>query len=256
MSARIRIEHDGHLAFAILCRKERRNALDDAMIAELGAALSGAAQAGPAALVLTGEGESAFSAGYDLACIEPGQPVDDPLPDDRFAPAVQAVLDFPAPVIAVLNGDAFGGGLDLALAADFRLAHPAVRVGMTPVRLGLVYNARGLARFIGRLGPQTARRLFLLGEPMDAATALRLGIIDEVVPIGGLLRRARELAASVAQGAPLAVAGTRRAIRLLESGTSPSAEDLREIERQRRAAFSSPELALRLAAFRDRPKNG
>jgi len=251
---------DGHviaescsdIAVVRMSRPERRNAFDDAMIAEFVETLDRIGRTRPRVLVLTGEGPDSFSAGYDIGCMDPDQPSDRPLPDERFEPAVLAVERFPSPVVAAMNGDAFGGGLDLALACDFRIARRGIRVAMTPCRLGLVYAASGLKRFLGKLGGQTARRLFLTGERIRDDEALRLSIVDELVEAGDLMGRSMDLARTISENAPLAVSGMRRAIQGIEKGRIRDEKFLDELRELRRAAFASQDLREGLLAFNER----
>src|SRR5581483_3651739 len=111
-----------------------------------------------------------------------------------------------------LNGVAIGGGCELAATCDLRVAHPSVTLTMPPVRLGLVYSARGLRRFVALCGASRTRELFLTAEPVDAERALAWGLVDRVVPREQVLESALGLAGAIAKGAPLAVRWTRRVL--------------------------------------------
>jgi enoyl-CoA hydratase/carnithine racemase len=250
----IRLEVRGPIARITIAREAARNALDDQAIAALvGCLASLSERPGLRAAVLTGAGERSFCAGYDIACIDPEQSLDHPLPDDRFAAATQALLDSPVPVVAAMRGGAWGGGLDLALACDLRVAHPDVRLAMTPCRLGLVYHHQGLRRFAARIGVQATRRLFLLAEPIEAREALRLGIVDALDP--DPQGRASAWAQAIAANAPMAVAGVRQALAAIERDPALSDPDaLRALRMSRLAAFASADLRRGLeAALHRRP---
>ena len=175
-------------------------------------------------MLLAAPGERHFSAGLDLG----DRPADE-LPaflqegERRLGRAAAAVAACPVPVIGVLNGAAFGGALEIAIACDWRIARRGALLGMPAARLGVVYAAEGLRRFVAAMGPARTRRLFLTGTPVDADEALRIGLVDEVVPEAELWDAARGAAAEVARAAPLAVAGTRAIVRALEDGAPPDA---------------------------------
>ncbi len=252
MPSAIHRETQGSIARITIQREAWRNALDDAAVAELAACMHSLREhPGLRAAVLTGAGERSFCAGYDIGGIDPQQSLEQPLPDDRFAVVTQATLDCCVPVVAALRGGAWGGGLDLALACDLRVAHPDARLAMTPCRLGLVYRAQGLQRFAARIGIQATRRLFLTAEPIDATEALRLAVVDAVDP--DPMGRALAWAQAIAANAPLAVAGVRSTLAAIERDPSLGDPVLRaRLDAQRRRAYASADLARGLEAARAR----
>ncbi|MFO8071581.1 MAG: enoyl-CoA hydratase-related protein [Polyangia bacterium] len=254
VEATVRVERRGRVHVVMIERNGRRNAFDDAMIERFREVLGDLAGSSPRAAVLASAGQESFSAGYDIRCIDPSTQDDLPLPDERFARATRALESLGCPVVAALEGDAFGGGLELAAACDLRVAAPEIRLAMTPVRLGLVYNPAGIARFLDRFGGATTRRLFLTAEPIGAEEALRLGLVDEIVPAPRVLKRAIELAGTIAGNAPLAVRGTLAAIRALERRRPLGEEDRRRVEELRRRAWSSADLRRALEAFAEKKK--
>ncbi|MFO1075927.1 MAG: enoyl-CoA hydratase/isomerase family protein, partial [Geminicoccaceae bacterium] len=196
----LRVEREGPLAIVTLARAAKLNALTFPMLDGLAAAADAIeADDDCRAVVLTGEGGKAFCAGADIAewgalgplefgrrWIVPGHRV-----FDRWARLRQ-------PVIAMLNGIAFGGGLELAATADYRLAEAHVRLGLPETQVGIVPGWSGTQRLVRRAGAPAVKRLALTGEPVDAAEALRLGLVDEVVATGDGMARARTLAATMA----------------------------------------------------------
>lgn len=165
------------------------------------------------AVILTSTGKH-FSAGADLTTLlETG----DGAPDSEFAvnpfaDMVNAVENLPQPVIAALNGGVYGGATDLVLACDLRLAVPTVKMFMPAARLGLHYYVDGMRRYVSRLGFNTAKRLFLFAESLDAEQMLATGFVDRIVPADSLLDAAQEAAAAAAGMAPLAVQGMKAAL--------------------------------------------
>src|SRR6516225_6315925 len=164
-------------------------------------------------LVLTGDGKS-FSSGFHLGALADGLAgkggeSEDP---DAFERTVDRLEGLRVPTIAALNGSVCGGATDLALACDFRIGVEGMRLLMPATRLGIVYYASGIRRYVTRLGVAAAKKLFLAAQPIDAAELLRIGYLDAVVAADELMSRADALAATLAANAPLAVAGLKRAI--------------------------------------------
>lgn len=227
----------------------KRNALDPELLEALGLALERAAAQGARAAVLTGAG-STFCAGYDIRAL-PEEPDAQWLRGHGpLAAALRAVSQGPLPVIAALNGPAIGAGCELALACDLRVGHAGVQLQMPPVRLGLVYTPLGVARLIALCGLGRAREILLLAQPVEAADAMSLGLLNRLVPADQVHDTALLLARKVAAQPQLAVRGTRV---LMESllGAVPAAIEA-EIFELREAAWRSPEARAARAAFRSR----
>lgn len=248
---RLLLEEDGPALIVRIANPERANALDAAILDAL-ASLLHAPPASARAVLLGGDGDRHFSAGLDLADVA-GEDLAGHLRDGerRLGAAAAAVAECPVPVIGVLNGAAFGGALELAMACDWRIAAAGARMGMPAARIGVVYSADGLRRFVAAMGPGCARRLFLTGTPVEADEALGMGLVEQVVEPAGLWAAARAAAAEVAAGAPFAVAGTRAIVRALSDGTPPA--EVEEVARRwRERAFASQDVGEGLRAFRER----
>jgi enoyl-CoA hydratase len=246
------VSEEGAALVLRIANEARANALDEAILDDLASLLEGPRPAAARVVLLAGAGDRHFSAGLDL-----GDRGADELPaflqegERRLGRAARAIAASPVPVIGVLNGAAFGGALELAIACDWRIARRGAKLGMPAARLGVVYAADGLRRFVAAMGPARTRRLFLTGVPVDADEALRIGLVDEVVPEEGLWDAALAAAAEVAKAAPLAVAGTRAIVRALEDGAAPGA--VAEVAGGARArAFGSEDFREGLRAFRER----
>ena len=230
----------------------KANALDRGMLRSLASLLNGPEAAGAHVVLLTGAGDRHFCAGIDLGGGDPDASVDHlRAGEELLFAASEAIVACPRPVIAVLNGATMGGGFELAMACDWRIAARGARIGMPAARLGVVYSPAGLRRAVDLMGPARARRLFLTGRPIGADEAFAIGAVDQVVDDGALWETAREAAADVAAASPLAVAGTRAVIRALGDGTPP-AEVTALGERWRERAFTERDLAEGLAAFLER----
>ncbi len=228
----------------------RANALDRAMLDRLVEVLAPDAIDGAAVVLLGGDGGRHFSSGLDLGADDNDVLAQHLRAGERvLGRAADAIATCSVPVIGVLNGVAAGGALELASACDWRVASPDARLAMpAATRLGVVYAAEGLARFVALMGPARARLLFLTGAPVDARRALEMGLVEEVVdePVA-LWPSARAAARAVADAAPIAVAGTRAVIDALSRG------DAAEVARTwRRRAFESRDHREGLAAFAER----
>jgi enoyl-CoA hydratase len=198
---------DGPVATITLNRPEKLNALTLPMLADLDAAfLAIDADAEVRVLVITGAGPKAFSAGADVVAWSALSPLDMWRTWTRTG---QRVLDrlesLRQPTIAVLNGAAFGGGLELALACDLRIAADHVKLGAPEVGIGTVPGWGMTTRLATVVGPARAKQMILTGLPVDAARAAAWGLVSEVVPADGLAAGADELAARIAAQAPVAV---------------------------------------------------
>jgi enoyl-CoA hydratase/carnithine racemase len=227
----------------------KRNALDQPILDAIAAVLRdlGAARA----VVLTGA-EGMFSSGYDIGDI----------PDDVFAQEAEALVAHPfteaidaldgceIPTVAALPGHTIGGGLELALACDLRIAVDGILLGMPPAKLGLVYSHTGLRRFLDAIGAPRTRELFIAGHNIDARTALSWGLVNQVVGAPDLESAALDLAEDLAANAPLSVRGNKRVIRELlaaEGQLDPEVE--RELIELREASFHSEDMREGVRAF-------
>lgn len=222
------VEQRGQAAWLTLNRPTAGNALSRAMVAELGAVVRELRHdTALRALVITGAGEKAFCTGADLK-ERRAMTLDD---TRAFLAALNGALnelaDFPAPVIAAINGAAFGGGLELALACDMRIAVDSAEMGLIEVRLGIIPGAGGTQRLARIAGLAAAKELILTGRRISAARALELRIVSQVVAPDALVESAMRLAAEIAECAPLAVSEAKHAIdggRALRMGDSLALE--------------------------------
>jgi 2-(1,2-epoxy-1,2-dihydrophenyl)acetyl-CoA isomerase len=210
----VRFETADQIATITLNRPQALNALDRAMKTELLARLRSVERdRSVRAVVLTGEGR-AFCAGQDLR--EPFGGEHPTLADElrlRYNPVILAIARLAKPVIAAVNGVAAGAGCSLALACDLRLAADGATFVLAFGRVGLVPDS-GATWFLPRIvGQARAAELALLGDPVSADEAARIGLVNRVVPAESLLDEARALAARLAEGSPLAMGLTKRALR-------------------------------------------
>jgi enoyl-CoA hydratase/carnithine racemase len=205
---------EGPVCVLTLDRPEKLNALSTAVERALGEALASDEVQGSRCVVLTGAGR-AFSAGADLAEISRDDPAGIAAYYRETGGVYERVAALPQPTIAAIHGYCLGGGLELALAADFRVADETAVFGLPEVALGIVPSSGGLHRLVRIVGPARAKEAMLLRERLDAREAHALGLVTEVVAEGAALARALELAERVAALPPLAVSVAKQAADLL-----------------------------------------
>jgi len=171
----------------------------------------------------------------------------------RSRAAIDAVESYPYPTLAALNGHTIGGGLELALACDLRIAGAGISLGMPPAKLGLVYSHTGIRKFIDAIGVARTRELFLVGRRIDAATAEAWGLVNSLSEAERLADDALELAAEIAANAPIAQRGNKRVIRdVIAAGADLDPEVERELLDLRRASLSSQDFQEAVRAFGDK----
>lgn len=193
------------------------NLVTEALLHELGAALDLLAAASPddvRAVVLSGAGERAFSAGSDVGEFERQRGAAGRERHELESGVARRLAELPMPVIAAIEGNALGGGLELALCCDIRIASERARLGLPEVRLAVTPGAGGTQRLPRVVGSARARELILTGKVLTAAEAERIGLVHEVVPAGAALAAADALAAEIALRGPLAVREAKRLIDL------------------------------------------
>jgi enoyl-CoA hydratase/carnithine racemase len=164
------------------------------------------------ALVITGAGEKFFSAGADLKLFADGDPATARSMAGYFGEAFEALANFRGVSIAAINGFAMGGGLETAMACDIRIAEEQAQMALPEARVGLLPCAGGTQRLSWLVGEGWAKRIILCGERVNAATAERIGLVEEVVPKGAALARALALAEQVGEQSPTSVAFCKRLI--------------------------------------------
>ncbi len=239
-----------------LSNPERRNALDHDVLDAIAAALRELDRGIEVrCVIITGAG-STFSAGYDIADIPQGSFERDAeaLVAHPFQAAMEAVSAHPYPVVAAINGPCLGGGLELAVRCDLRVATEGAKLGMPPAKLGLIYGHTGLVRFIDVIGVARTKELFLTGRNLSARRAEAIGLVNAVVADGDLAAAAIELASEIAANAPLAARGNKRAIETLAAFPRLTPEQERELVELRRSCFASEDLREGIRAFAEKRK--
>jgi enoyl-CoA hydratase/carnithine racemase len=246
----LRVERDGAVAVLTIDRPEKRNAMTAAMWAALPGLLAGLADdEGVRVLVVTGTGPS-FCAGADIADLLSGPDAEDPMADvrrDNLA-AQAALRAFPHPTVAAIRGHCIGGGVELAASCDLRFTDPTGVFGVTPAKVGVVYAPASTKALLDLVGPATTKYLLFSGELLDAEAALRIGLVDRLVPAQDLDGEVRRFADIVASRSALSQRATKEVVAALTTGGDGEAE----VGRWYRETITSGELAEGVTAFAER----
>jgi len=245
-------ERVGDVGVAVIDRPERRNALNAELCENI---LDRLDEPDLRALVVGGSGDKAFCAGADLGLratdtaggLEHGG-------GDSFRPAFEAMLsaivDYPAPVIAAVNGAALGAGMQLAVACDLRVVAPHATFGIPAARLGVLLSAANIVRLATLVGQGTARDVLLTARTLDVDEAERAGLVQRRAD--DALGAARDLATEIASLAPLSVIGHKRALNLTALSRELGAQARQELRGLEERAFSSDDLQEGLSAFAEK----
>ena len=174
-------------------------------------------------VVIRGSGDRAFCSGYDIASIS-----DEEIAIEKNHPlteAMRAVKSCPLPVIAMINGHAFGAGLELAATCDIRVCADDAKLAIPPAKLGVTYHYGGIKQFLNLVGPGFTRELFLTGDPVRAERALEKGLVDHVVKRDKLEEFTYGLAEGISENAPLSMISIKKMINIWEEGEPLSKEN-------------------------------
>ncbi len=249
----IKVEREENTLWIILNRPHRLNTFNDVLLEELGDILD-TAEKDPSikCVVLTGEGDRAFSAGADVTMFPKATPVK----AEEFSRIGQKVFgkieEMSKPVIASINGFALGGGLELALACDLRVAAEHAELGSPEIALGLIPGWGGTQRLVRIVGLAKAKEMIMLASRLKAEEALKIGLINKTVHFDKLRDEVRELAKKLAEGPPIAMKYAKQAMNF---GTQvPLETGLRLESSLMGLAFSTEDLKEGIEAFMSRRK--
>lgn len=253
----LRVSRDAPTLTIAFDRPAQRNSFTPTIAAALRDALVASAHDPDLRVVLLrGSAAEAFSAGYDIAALaELGEQGIRPLePSDPYEQANLELLRHPLPTVAMLQGWVMGGGCALATGCDIRIAGESARFGMPTARLGVLYGDQDFAPFLDAIGYAWTKYLFMTGRVIDASTALRIGLVHEVVSDQSLEAEVQGLVGELAGNAPLSVQGAKRVLNLMHR--LPDAATRAEIQRLMHAAQHSDDLEEGRQAFLEkrRPK--
>jgi enoyl-CoA hydratase/carnithine racemase len=239
-----------HVLRVRIANPSKRGALDHEILDALSETVAGASDA--RCLLITGDGP-VFSAGYDIGNFTDESAFADAaekLVAHPFTDAMAAIEAFPYPVIAAVNGHAIGGGLELAVTCDIRIAARGAKMGMPPAKIGLIYGHTGLRRFIEVCGVANTNELFYLGRNVDTDRAYDMGLVNRVVEPDELDELAFGMAAEIAANSPLSLSGNKRILRTLRDtpGRLPAPVE-RELVELRESCFRTEDFREGIKAF-------
>ena len=207
------LEQEGSIGILKLNRPQALNALNSKVISEMISALDEIEKGVmPKVLIITGAGEKAFVAGTDIIEMEKLSSFEARGFADDARKAIDKVAGLNRPVIAAINGFALGGGCELAMACDIRIASEKAKLGQPETGLGIIPGSGGTQRLPRLVGPSKAKQLIFTGELIDARTALEIGLVDKVVPPDLLMEEAKKMAATIASKPRVALALAKSAI--------------------------------------------
>jgi len=247
----LRVEKKGFMACLTLHHPEKRNALTPELLTELRMTLERFSEKDDIrCVVIRGSGEKVFSSGYDIAVIPVGrEPEERQETPDALLKALKAVKNFPYPVIAMLNGHAFGAGFNLCACCDIRIAAEDIRLGMTPARLGVAYHPEGIQQFIEAFGLARTKEIFYTAQIFQGQDLLQKGLVDHLVPKPDLEAFTLAYAQNITRNAPLSLKGIKKIISLFEKNTALGPDDLEAADQWIQKCFQSNDLKEGRAAF-------
>lgn len=233
---------------------ERRNALDHEILDAIAEVLPQLSRGIENRCVLITGAPPLFSAGYDIAGIpdESFERDAEALVAHPFHGAMEAIARHPWPTIAAINGHCLGGGLELAITCDLRICAAGAKLGMPPAKLGLIYGHTGLRKFLDAIGLPHTKELFLTGRNLDAERAERIGLVNWVIEDEEVERESVDLAAAVAENAPLSMRGNKHAIDLLQANPELTEQQEAGLVALRESCFSSADLREGIRAFAEK----
>ncbi|WP_435348572.1 enoyl-CoA hydratase/isomerase family protein [Haloarchaeobius sp. HRN-SO-5] len=239
-----------HVATLTIRNPEKRNAIAPSFLPDLAEELDDLESRDDVrCLVVTGAGAKAFSSGFDLSELD-GDAFQEEY-EDVYDEAFTRLARFDYPTIARINGDAVGGGFDLATACDLRVAADRARFGIPTARIGLVYTERAIRQTLTAVGAANAKELLFTADLVDAERAEEMGLLNDRVPAAELDDRVDDLAERIASNAPLSLVGTKRIVQgiLDKQAFSPAERAL--VERLREEAYQSDDYDEGRAAVSD-----
>jgi methylmalonyl-CoA decarboxylase len=240
------------IATITLNNERRRNVLSHALVEEVVAALHEFHKANVRAVLLRAPaGAKVFCAGHDIDEL-PGARRDPLGWDDPLRQLIREIENYPGPVIAMVEGSVWGGGTETVLACDMIVAADTATFAVTPAKLGLPYNIGGMLTFLNAVSMHVAKEMIFTAQPVEAARAHRLGMINHVVPAAELESFTLGLARQITANAPLSVAVMKEQLRILAGAHPMTPQGFERIQGLRRVVYDSADYREGLAAFKEK----
>lgn len=250
--SRVRISHKDAIGIITLAHPEKRNALSEALVTELIAALAGLEKERARVIILRAEaGAKAFSAGHDVGELPVGGR--DPLGwDDPLRHLVRAIEMHPAPVIAMVEGGVWGGACEVVLACDLVIATREATFAVTPAKLGVPYNVSGMLTFLNSAPYRIVSEMAFTALPITAERAERHGLINAAVTADELEAHTMQIARTIADNAPLAIAVMKEQLRILAGAHPMSPQGFERVQGLRRVVYDSADYVEGIRAFKEK----
>jgi enoyl-CoA hydratase len=252
------VEKKENIATVILHHPEKRNSLTPDMLEQIEEVFTGFCRDDSIrTVVIRGSGDRTFCSGYDIRSLPvkvKSKELEEMKEKNPLERALKSIEGYPYPVIAMLNGHAFGAGCELAVTCDFRIGADDIQVGMPPAKIGIVYSASGLKRFIQTIGLRSTKEMFYTGDLFSGSKLTDAGLVDYLVSRDQLESFTYDLAARISGNAPLALKGTKKIIHMLMQRGNLSQEDQRAAVLLAEKAFQSDDLKEGQVAFFERRK--
>jgi methylmalonyl-CoA decarboxylase len=243
-----------HIGTITLNNPAKRNALGEALVKELLAALDHfKARKARVAILRAESGVKVWSAGHDVSELPVGRR--DPLGwDDPLRHLVREIENFPAPVIAMIEGGVWGGACETVFACDLIVASPDATFAVTPARLGVPYNVSGMLTFLNAANLRIVKEMAFTAQPVGAERAERLGLVNHVVPAGELEGFTDSLARTIAENAPLSISVMKEQLRILAGAHPMSPQGFERVQGLRRVVYDSHDYQEGIRAFKEKRK--
>jgi len=258
MTEELLIQENGRILTLTINRPEKLNTLVPEVLWKMADTLNALGMSATSRpVVIRGAGEKSFSAGYDIASLPrdvPPEIQEELKSKPPMETAIQAIMNYPYPVIAMIQGYAFGGGCEMAIACDLRVAGEKARMGMPPAKIGLVYPYSGYRRFLNVLGYSRTLEVFLTGRYYDSARCREMGLVNYVVPDQELEKFTYDLAEELADNAPLSLRGTKSILNRIVKYPHLPPEEEEVISSLFTASLQSEDVEEGKRAFREKRK--
>lgn len=250
----IRTECEDAIATIVMTHTEKRNALSEALICEVTTALQAFQEQNTRVIVLRApQGAKVWSAGHDVDEI-PNRGRDPLGWADSLRVLVRALQDFPAPIIALIEGGVWGGGCEVAMACDILVAVPDATFAITPAKLGLPYNLGGILTMLNAIPLPVAKEMLFTAQPIPASQALNLGMINYIKDADEIEEFVYSVARQILINAPLSISVMKEELRLLAGAHAITPELFERIQGLRRIVYDSHDYEEDIAAFREKRK--
>lgn len=243
---------EGDLGLITLNHDEKRNALSNALVDEIISSLEGFKRERVRVAILRSHpGAKVWSAGHDVS--ELPETRRDPLGwDDPLRHLIRDIEMFPAPVIAMVEGTVWGGACEAAFACDLIIAGPDASFAVTPAKIGVPYNVSGMVTFMNASSLRIVKEMAFTAQPIGAARAERLGIVNHLVPAEDLERFTRELAHTIAANSPLSISVMKEQLRILAGARPMSPQGFERVQGLRRVVYDSEDYREGVLAFKEK----